>query len=316
MRTRPFTPYALCLLLFALSTAAPVFAQQQPEAPRPQLGGRRGAPGRLLNAPIVDDANAQETERRLQELLQQYPPSLRTVLALDPTLLSNEAYLEPYPQLLVFISQHPDIAHNPTFYFRQQLDYLNRRNDNSWNDPKIQAIRAVENILGGLAGLVAGLTFIGTVAYILRSVIEHRKWLRVSKTHVETHAKIMDRLTSNEDLITYMQSTAGRRFLEAAPIPLDGGRKMLSAPFGRILWSVQAGMVVAALGLGLLYASTRLAGSEIYSMGEVPLSVIGIAAMALGLGFFVSAFAAYGLSHRLGLFTPPSAGDSAAGPLA
>ena len=305
----------LSALFVALTLAAPVLAQPA-EGPRPPLGGRRGAPGRLNN-PVIDDANAQQTQQRLQQLLQQYPPSLRAVLALDPTLLTNEAYLEPYPQLLTFISQHPDIAHNPSYYFQQQLDYLNRRNnDNSWNDPRIQAIRAVDQALGGLAAMIVGLTIIFCVVWVIRSVIEHRKWLRVSKTHVETHAKIMDRLTSNEDLITYMQSPAGRRFLEAAPIPLDSGRRMLNAPFGRILWSVQAGLVVAALGAGLLYASTRVASNEFYSMGEVPLSVLGIAAVAIGLGFFVSAFFAYGLSARLGLFNPPSAPDSGTGPVA
>jgi len=293
--------FVLGALFLVLVLATPAFAQPGGgEGPRGARGGRAGR-----GAVAISDANAQETQQRLQELLQQYPPSLRAVLALDPTLLTNPAYLEPYPQLAAFIEQHPDIAHNPTFYFQQQLDYLNRRNDN-YNDPRNLAIREVGDILGGLALLIAALTMIGAVIWVIRTVIEHRKWLRVSKTHVETHAKIMDRLTSNEDLITYMESPAGRRFLEAAPIPLDGGRRMLNAPFGRILWSVQAGLVVASLGGGLIYASHRLASSDTYSLGEVPLLVVGIAALAVGAGFFVSAFFAYGLSQRLGLFTPPS----------
>ena len=73
--------------------------------------------------------------------------------------------------------------------------------------------------------MLVGLTVIGTAAWLIRSAIEYRKWLRVSKTHVDTHAKLMDRLTSNEDLVAYMQSPAGRRFLEAAPIPLRRDRE-------------------------------------------------------------------------------------------
>jgi hypothetical protein len=260
----------------------------------------------------VTDSNAHETRQQLQEMLQHYPPTLGTVLAVDPTLLDNEAYLQPYPQLLTFLAQHPDVAHNPGFYFESQLQQFNRRND-GWNDPKIRAIQAIDQALGGLAAMVVGLTIIGTIAWVIRSVIEHRKWLRVSKTHVDTHAKLMDRLTSNEDLITYMQSPAGRRFLDAAPIPLDGGPKMLNAPFGRILWSVQAGVVVGALGAGLIYASMRLAASPTYADGETPLLVVGIAALAIGCGFFVSAIAAYGLSSRLGLFAAgggPASGSS------
>ena len=100
----------------------------------------------------------------------------------------------------------------------------------------------MEESLAGLAVLIGFLTVVGTIAWLLRSVIEHRRWLRVSKTHTDTHTKLLDRLTSNEDLMAYMQSPAGRRFLEAAPIPLGAGPRALSAPIGRILWSVQAGL--------------------------------------------------------------------------
>lgn len=290
--------FALCPLLFALLVAAPAAAQQP----------KRGEGPGFVRLPQVrvDDANAHEARQHLQELLQQYPPTIGTVLALDPTLLESETYLQPYPQLSTFIAQHPDIAHNPGFYFENQLQQYSRRYENSYNDPRISAIRAIENILGGLAGLIAGLTALLTFAWVIRSVIAHRKWLRMSKTHIETHAKLMDRLTSNADLITYMESPAGRKFLEAAPIPVDGGPRMLNAPFGRILWSMQAGVVVAALGGGLIYASMRIADSVTYADGAIPLLVLGIAALAIGAGFFVSAIAAWALSSRLGLF--PGAG--------
>jgi hypothetical protein len=123
----------------------------------------------------------------------------------------------------------------------------------------------------------------------------------------------MDRLTSNEDLVAYMQSPAGRRFLEAAPIPLEAGPRALGAPFGRILWSVQAGIVVAFLGGALMFASMRVASSEWFSEGELPLFIVGACALAIGTGFFVSAFVSWGLSHRLGLFRSNGPSDSATG---
>lgn len=254
---------------------------------------------RRLN--LAEDANAPETQRRLQELLNQYPPTLGRVLALDPTLLNNDGYLQAYPQLGTFLAQHPEIAHNPSYFFDQQLRELTRR-QYDYNEPRLAVIRAVDQALGGIAFLIGFITVVLTIAWIVRSVMEHRKWQRASKTHVDTHTRLMERLTSNDELIAYMQSPAGRRFLEAAPIPLDSGPKTLNAPFGRILASVQAGVVVAALGIGLIFASMRLGGNELYSEGEIPLLVIGIASLAIGVGFFVSALAAYGLSHRLGLF--------------
>ena len=295
------------LVFLLLFTAAPAFAQVT-EGPRGARSGRVGGPGnRIVNERPGEDSNAPDTVRRLQELLREYPPSLSRVLALDPTLLNNDAYLQPYPQLATFLGQHPEIAHNPTYYFDQQYREMSRRD---YENPTAQAIRAFDQIMGGIAALTMGLAAIFAVIWIIRAVIEHRKWLRVSKTHVETHAKIMDRLTSNDDLIAYMQSPAGKKFLEAAPIPLEGSRKTLNAPFGRILWSLQAGLVVGALGVGMMYASARLASSDTYELGATPLFILGIAGLAVGIGFFISAVAAYFLSSRLGLFENRASSDS------
>jgi hypothetical protein len=238
--------------------------------------------------------------------MQQYPPSLVEVLRLDPSLLTNPAYLAPYPALAEFLDQHPEIAHNPGFFVGEA-----RRNDfyNS-TDPKLAVIRMMNETLAGVAFLIGFLTVVGTIGWLLRSVIEHRRWLRVSKTHTETHTKLLDRLTSNADLLAYMESPAGRRFLEAAPIPLSSGPRALSAPIGRILWSVQAGCVIAFAGAGLMYSSTRFASNVSLSDIELPLFVMGATAVAIGAGFVVSAVVAYGLSRRLGLLTslrnPPS----------
>jgi hypothetical protein len=303
---------ALTLCLFAALPAAaqPGGGLGRGRADRLPPTLRGGTPDRPYVA--ENDANAQETLHRLQELLQQYPPSLGRVLALDPTLLNNEAYLQPYPQLLSLLTQHPEVAHNPGFFFDQQLRDLSRRYD-GYNDPRVVAVREIGGALAGIAVLVGFIIAVITIGWIFRTVIEHRKWLRVSATHVDTHTKLLDRLTSNEDLMAYMQSPAGRRFLEASPIPVDSGPRSLAAPFGRILWSVQAGLVVAALGGGLIYASMRIATSQ-YPEGEIPLLVIGIAAVAIGVGFFISALAAYGLSQRLGLFpSRASSQDSGTG---
>jgi hypothetical protein len=271
--------------------------------------GPRGPQGRIN---VGEDANASQTMQRLQELLQQYPPSLGKVLALDPTLLNDEAYMQPYPQLAALLSQHPEIAHNPSYFFDPQYREFNRR-PYDYNDTRGQVIRAVDQAFAALALLTGFITVVVTIGWVIRSVMEHRKWVRASTTHVETHTRLMERLTSNDELLAYMQSTAGRRFLEAAPIPLESGPKTLNAPFGRILWSVQAGVVVAALGVGLIYASMRLGASEFYNLGETPLLVVGIAALAIGVGFFLSAIMAYGLSNRLGLFASGGASSPESG---
>jgi hypothetical protein len=285
---------ALAAALVLILPEASFAAGQAPRPPARQTAAEQ--PRRA--APASVDANWGETAGRLYQVLQQYPPTLGQVLRLDPTLLTNQAYLEPYPALAAFLDEHPEIAHNPGVFLGQVRDY--GLHDQS-TDPKMATIRMMEDTLAGLAVLTGFLMVLGTIAWLLRTVIEHRRWLRVSKTHADTHSKLLDRLTSNEDLLAYMQSTAGRRFLEAAPIPLGAGPRSLSAPVGRILWSVQAGCVLAFAGGGLMYASRRFGIDPSFASIELPVFLMGATAFAIGVGFVVSAVIAYVLSRRLGL---------------
>ena len=113
-------------------------------------------------------------------------------------------------------------------------------------------------------------------------------------------------MQSNEDLLAYIQTPAGKRFLESAPIPMESPRS-IGAPFGRILWSAQAGAVLTVLGLGITLVSQT-------TLEEVapPLAAMGAIVGALGIGFLVSAVLAYALTRRFNLMpghnTPESNG--------
>ena len=292
------TRCAAFVLLFATLSACPLAAQT-----RPGRGARGQSPAPAESAPLrerdfrTDDQNARETRERLHEIFRQYPPSLAEVLRYDPSLLSNDTYLAPYPVLASFLAQHPEVAHNPGYF-------VGEYRDNQWqNDPRRQMLQLMEGVLAGVAVLVGFVTLVGVVGWLLKSLIDYRRWLRLSKVQTEAHSKLLDRLTSNEDLLAYIQSSPGRRFLESAPIPIDPTTRPISAPVGRILWSVQAGMVVAMGGLGLLYVSHEIPiGTPAYSDLSLPLFVLGSVAIALGGGFVLSALVAYIISRRLGLF--------------
>jgi hypothetical protein len=117
----------------------------------------------------------------------------------------------------------------------------------------------------------------------------------------DVHTKLLDRFTGNEDLLAYIQSPAGSKFLESSPIALDAGPRAVAAPLGRILWSVQAGVVLLAAGIGLRFVSANLAGEALQ-----PLHVLGILGIALGIGFVISAIISFVISERLGLIERPS----------
>ena len=244
---------------------------------------------------VVRPADAENIRQQMQELLRRHPPSLRQVLVLDPTLLTNDDYLAPYPELAAYLSQHPDVAHNPSFYIGSPAEP-----PGAW-DPRQAAFRLWENLQQGLLIMLVFSTITGVLVWLIRTLVDHRRWLRLMRVQTDTHSKLLDRLTSQEDLLAYMQSPAGRRFLEAAPIPVDAGTRQVGAPFSRVLWSMQAGVVLAVAGLGLLLVS-RTAIPEV----APGLSGMGILTVALGIGFVLSAVVAYVLSRRMGLLPPPS----------
>ena len=123
----------------------------------------------------------------------------------------------------------------------------------------------------------------------------------------EVHTKLMDRLTTSEELMAYIQSPAGRRFLEAAPARTEAESPGFPAPVGPIIWSVMAGIVLATVGGGFRVAAGRI-GNE----AQNAFVVVGVILLALGTGFIIASIAAYVVSSRLGLFQrAPQPADSA-----
>jgi hypothetical protein len=130
---------------------------------------------------------------------------------------------------------------------------------------------------------------------LIKTLIDQRRWSRLSKIQTDVHTKLLDRFSSNEDLLAYIQSPAGRKFLESTPISVDAPRA-LAAPISRILWSAQAGAVLTVLGIGITIVSRT-------TLEEVapPLAAIGAVILALGIGFLVSSVLAYALTRRMRL---------------
>jgi hypothetical protein len=291
------------VLIVCAVSLAPVFAGQAPAAPSPSTqqpaAGRSQAetPPPAPTAPMESDAR--EVREQLQQVLQRYPPEVGRILKMDPTMLQNPTYLSQYPALASFLATHPQVSHNPGYYLefvRPSYDY----NDPELLDPKRQVISMWRNVVQSLTVFVFMVFVASVLAWLVHTVLNHRRWQRISKVQTEVHNKLLDRFAGTDELLAYVQTPAGRRFLEAAPIPLDdSGTQSFASPIGRILWSVQIGIVLAVGGLGFQFISGRV-------LPEVAegLWVIGVLAVAFGVGFIVSAAASYVLSRRLGMLDP------------
>jgi hypothetical protein len=267
---------ALILIVLAL-TSVGLAAQERPAPQPPQ------------QVPVFQEsADARQTREQLMRLLRQHPPAVGEVLQRDPSLLTRGDYLAPYPVLWAFLQKHPEIARNPSF-FLGNFEYYEPR-------PQDRSLEMFQMILAG-TGVAAGVSaMLGVFIWLVRSIIDHRRWLRLSRVQAEVHTKLLDRLTTNEDLLTYIQSPAGRRFLESAPIPLDQEPRVASAPVSRIIWSLQAGLVLAALGSGFWFVQQNVSPEAAEGF-----FIIGVLAVSLGVGFTASAVMAYVVSARLGL---------------
>src|SRR4051812_11905815 len=180
----------LGLMLLMATPSAGMAAQPRDAAQRPAEAS--------LPPVIADTQTARETRDRLHEILEQYPPSVGQVLRLDPTLLSKPDYMASYPKLAGYVAQHAEVAHNPAFFFGGVLA------GQQWEGGRGQAIRAVEDVMEGLEVLIGIVTAIVALAWLGRAAIEHRRWLRATKIQTDAHNKIVDRLSSNEDLLAYM----------------------------------------------------------------------------------------------------------------
>jgi hypothetical protein len=262
------------------------------QAPRPPVSP--AAPQPPPPAGVTDRRNALETRAQFEEILAAEPPALVQVLRLDPMLLTNAEYLAPYPDLRDFLAQHPEVARNPRFY-------VGDVRPSGTVSSRSQAIQAIEEMSVGIGIFLFFMTALATITHVGRSILEHRRWLHATKIQTDAHAKLVDRLASNEDLMAYVQSPAGQRFLSATPLVVDGEGRVPGAPIGRILGSLQIGVVGAFAGAGLW-----IARSNVIEEVALPLQVIATLAVALGLGFIVSAAASFLLSRQLGLIRPSS----------
>jgi hypothetical protein len=247
-----------------------------------------------LSVVTIEQPDAQRTKEELERLFQHYPPTLRGVLALDPTLLGNQAYLAPYPGLVSFLTAHPEIARNPTFYVGE--------GPRPARDPESQAVQMWGEVYQYCAIFSGFALAAGLLIWLIRTLVDYRRWNRLARVQAEVHTKLLDRFTANDDLLAYIQSPAGSKFLESSPIKLDAAPRSLGAPLGRILWSLQGGMVLISGGIGL-----QILGGRVREEAAQPLLALGVLAMALGIGFVISAIISYVISKRLGLIEPPPA---------
>ncbi|HEX5483119.1 MAG TPA: hypothetical protein VFZ08_10905 [Terriglobia bacterium] len=246
-----------------------------------------------VNAPAAEPGEEQIDRARgaLDRFLDSHPEIQRDVIG-DPNRMMNDPnYIHEHPELQAFLEAHPLVKADPrSFISPQAWRFQNRRTD-------------ADVLLGWFVPFSVFICCLLAVLWVLRVALENRRWNKSFKIHEEIHTKLIEKFASGQDLTAYMDSEAGRRLLEWTPPSIEAGSRGLPVAANRILWSIQAGLVLGLVGVGLLLIRNRIPD------GVEPLLIFGTLGLTIGAGFIISALVSYALSRRLGLMAGGASGE-------
>lgn len=134
-------------------------------------------------------------------------------------------------------------------------------------------------------------TLIGFALWIIFSTIRRYK---TTKLQAELQAKLLEKFGSGAELLAYVQSDAGKRFMESLTVEQK-------TPYGRILGAAQVSVILVLLGMAFLFLRGRVSGAEEGFL------VFGTVTLSLGIGFGLAAALSYYLSKSFGLLTENAA---------
>ena len=126
------------------------------------------------------------------------------------------------------------------------------------------------------------------MALIIWIIFSTIRRYNTTKLQAGLQTKLIEKFGTGQELLAYVQSEAGKRFLESLTMEQR-------TPYGRILGAAQASVILALVGLSLLFLRGRVAGADEGFL------VFGTIILSLGVGFGLAAALSYFLSKSLGL---------------
>jgi hypothetical protein len=140
-----------------------------------------------------------------------------------------------------------------------------------------------------IAPMFALITMMIAGVLVVRMAIENGKSKREAEAQLQLHTRLIDKFGSPKELLDYLQSDAGRKFLTPRTV-------QKAMPYRRILGAAQAGVVLTFVGVAFW-----LIRGSFDQDGMLVATFIGGVTLALGIGFIVSAILAHMLSSKWGL---------------
>lgn len=303
---RRISSAALCVVMGTAMGAGMARAQTHPQTPEHPAA----------QVAVTSDKDVEATQEELIHLLK-LSPKLTSVVARDPSLLSDKEYVRANnPQLAQFLENHPEVMLNPDYYLFTRLNTDGRPDEalerEVWPDlPEVRPGASVaDQLMNDVAPLVVMVCITGALLWLTKFFVENRRWTRIFKQNSDVHSRIIERFSSNQELLTYMGTDAGKRFLEASPIAMDlAPEQRMPNAVARVLTPIQIGVVMALLGIGFLL----LRSARVDADYQTSMLVLGTVFLMPGIGFILSAGITWVLAGRLGLMPDRSHGTQGPG---
>lgn len=139
--------------------------------------------------------------------------------------------------------------------------------------------------------VVALVMIFGGIVVIFWVVFSTIRRLKVARTQAEVHSKLIEKIGSTQDFLTFLETESGKKLVASIGIEQPNRN-----PYNRILASVQAGVILVCVSIAFL-----IIGVNFPDVAE-GFKVVGALGLALGIGFLISAGISYRLSKNFGLF--------------
>ena len=140
-----------------------------------------------------------------------------------------------------------------------------------------------------LGPATVGITFFLTVGWIVRTIAVNRRQKAIASAQIEAHTKLLERFGSAAEAQAYLESDAGKRFLELATVERVD-------PVGRVIQSIQQGLVLLMAGAAFL-AGAGLMDEE---GARAFVTLLGYLGLFVGVGTLTSAGVSFVLLRRYG----------------
>ena len=151
----------------------------------------------------------------------------------------------------------------------------------------------VNSLLNTISAVVIGSTIIISSAWVITSIVTSMRQRANTRNRIEVYNRLIDKFGSAPELIEFLQSDAGLKFIEEHAVEP-------AQPLVKILGSIRLGVSLALIGGGMLIVGNiwdMTLGQDVW----IVLALGGTVALTAGAGFIIAAAISYKLCRAWGL---------------